>query len=138
MAWSLQFFFFFFPLELGVLFRLVGQSVSDEQLNKLISDVDADKNGQVDFDEFVQMIEMEKRIHQEHELIHYFNVFDSDNKGYISAERLKRVLDEMGEPTTLAEAEAMIRFADQDRDGRVSRDDFMGVFEKIIAKSNRN
>ncbi len=43
------------------------------------------------------MLEQEKRQTHEEELGQLFHVFDADNKGYISAERLQRTLAEMGE-----------------------------------------
>ncbi len=76
------------------------------------------------------MLEQEKRQTQAEELGQLFDVFDSDNKGYISAERLQRTLADMGEQVTLAEAQAMVRYADVDGDQKVSRDDFMKVFTK--------
>ncbi len=107
--------------------------------------------GQVDFEEFSQMLEREKRQSHEEELTQLFNVFDADNKGYISAERLQRTLSEMGERglrticqcfqvfahsvffafslVTLAEAQAMIKYADLDGDSKVSREDFVRVFK---------
>jgi Ca2+-binding EF-hand superfamily protein len=36
-----------------------------------------------------------------------------------------------GEPTTLAEAQAMVKFADSDKDGVVSKAEFFDIFEKL-------
>ena len=114
--------------ELAVLFKLVGQSASKNEIEQLIKTVDNNGDGKVDFEEFVQMLEREKRQKDESDLRQYFNVFDEDRKGYISAERLKRSLDQMGEPVTLGEAQAMIRYADVNGDGKVTMDDFMASF----------
>ena len=82
------------------------------------------------FEEFVDMLEREKRKQNDYELEQFFKVYDSDKKGYISAERLKRTLDNMGEPVTLQEAQAMVNFADLDRDGQVSLQDFLSAFHQ--------
>jgi Ca2+-binding EF-hand superfamily protein len=74
------------------------------------------------------MLEQEKRQTEAEELGQLFHVFDADNKGYISAERLQRTLADMGEQVTLAEAQAMVRYADPDGDSKVSREDFLKVF----------
>lgn len=68
---------------------------------------------------------------QKQQLVRYFRVFDSEGKGRITAEKLKRTLDELGEPTTLAEAQAMVKFADGGGDGVISEDEFIQCFEKL-------
>ena len=116
--------------ELRVLFKMIGQAVSQDELRNLINAVDRNGDGEVDFEEFVEMLEREKQLKTEGELEQYFRVFDSEQKGYISAERLQRTLQEMGEVITIKEAEAMVRFADTDQDGRVSMKDFLAAFHR--------
>ena len=43
--------------ELGAMMRKMGSTVSDEQLTELIAEVDEDGNGEMDFDEFLTMVE---------------------------------------------------------------------------------
>lgn len=114
--------------ELHSLFQLVGHVVSRFEVESLIKSVDRNGDQTVDFDEFVALLEKNESARNDEELRRYFRVFDSENKGYISAERLKRCLDQMGEPVTLAEAEAMIKFADLDGDGQVNMRDFVSSF----------
>ena len=110
------------------LFKLVGHPVSEDQIDNLIRAVDKNNDGAVDFDEFCSMLEREHRQSREEELSQFFSIFDPQRKGYVSAEQLQRTLSEMGEAVTMAEAEAMIRFADADGDGKVTREDFMISF----------
>ncbi len=138
-----------------MLFNLVGHTMTESQIDELVKAVDADGDGAVSYNEFVDMIAREAQVRtftrdafviyakmfklvcacvqevQKAELEQYFKVFDSDGKGSVSAERLKRVLDELGEPTTLAEAQAMIKFADLNKDGVVTLDEFSIVFERL-------
>lgn len=97
----------------------------------MVDSVDKNGDGLVDYEEFVSLMEQETRKVQGEELQRYFHVFDAEGKGHITAERLRRTLTEMGEPTTLAEAEAMIKFADLNADGVVTVEEFIECFEKI-------
>lgn len=54
-------------------------------------------------------------------------MFDVDGNGFIRAEELKRVCGSLGEKVTEAEAENMIRAADQDGDGHVNYEEFMKI-----------
>lgn len=145
--------------ELQTLFRLVGMNINEEEMARLMKQVDTNNDGGIDYDEFVNLIHLEQGQRRNEEMEHMFRVFDKGTKvsahpfdftfsrsfvllsffslffslqGYISAERLKLVLDELGEPTSLAEAEAMIRFADVDRDGQVTLQDFLTTFENVM------
>lgn len=42
--------------ELGIVMRSLGQNPTKEELDQIISDADIDGDGQIDFDEFVVMM----------------------------------------------------------------------------------
>lgn len=56
----------------------------------------------------------------EEELREAFQLFDEDNKGYISANELKNVMEKLGVNLTEDEISGMIREADFDGDGRIN------------------
>lgn len=71
----------------------LGQKTTDEELRKMMNGVDLDKNGMIDFDEFLRL--MSNRFHNVNEVDEVeaaFNVFDRDGNGFISIEELALVL----------------------------------------------
>ncbi|XP_059291188.1 calmodulin-2-like [Lycium ferocissimum] len=112
--------------ELETVIRSLGQNPTEEELCHMISEVDADENGTMEFTEFLNLISKKmKENDSEEELKEAFKVFDNDQNGYISANDLRHVMINLGEKLTDEEADQMIREADLDGDGQVNFDDFV-------------
>ena len=72
--------------------RSLGQKPTEEDLAAMIADVDSDKNGRIDFEEFQQMMcKQLNHAETEEQLREAFKVFDKDGNGVISAEELRDV-----------------------------------------------
>mmetsp|Transcript_24453 Transcript_24453/g.49553 ORF Transcript_24453/g.49553 Transcript_24453/m.49553 type:complete len:201 (-) Transcript_24453:403-1005(-) len=117
--------------ELKVAMRALGFEPSKEEIRKLISQIDKDGSGTVDFNEFLGMMKtkMGERDSRE-EILKAFSLFDDDETGKISFRNLKRVAMELGESITDEELQEMIDEADRDGDGEVSQDEFIRIMEK--------
>ena len=63
----------------------------------------------------------------EAELKEAFNVFDADGNGFISAQELMSVLNNIGESVTDEEIDLMINEADLDGDGQMDWDEFVKI-----------
>ena len=100
--------------ELKVAMRALGFEPSKEEIRKLISQIDKDKDGNVDFSEFLTMMTMKmgERDSKE-EMVKAFRLFDDDETGKISFRNLKRVAMELGESITDEELQEMIDEADR-------------------------
>lgn len=122
--------------------RSLGQEPTEAELRDMISEVDADRSGTIDFEEFLAL--MAKQFFgdgsedDEEELKLAFGVFDKDKSGSISVDELKQVMKSLGEyqcgshivyglekrftgeTLTQSEIEEMIREADFDGDGEIS------------------
>ena len=61
-----------------------------------------------------------ERPEDEDELREAFQIFDADDKGYISASELEQVMAKLGVTLTKEELSGMIREADFDGDGRIN------------------
>lgn len=106
----------------------LGQYPTEDELQDMINEVDADGNGVIDFSEFLTM--MARRIHdinEEDEMRDAFNVFDKDKNGFISAAELKHVMVSLGESVTDSDIRDMMREADTDGDGQISFDEFVAM-----------
>ncbi|XP_073109751.1 calmodulin-like isoform X2 [Elaeis guineensis] len=72
--------------ELATVIRSLGQNPTEEELQDMISEVDANGNGTIEFGEFLSLMARKmKETDAEEELKEAFKVFDKDQNGYISA-----------------------------------------------------
>merc|ERR1711966_461455 len=81
--------------ELKAAIRALGFEVKKEELKKMISDIDNDGNGSIEFQEFLEMMTGkmgEKDTREDIEKV--FKLFDDDNTGKISLRNLRRVAQE--------------------------------------------
>merc|ERR1712130_722606 len=84
--------------ELKAAMRALGFEVKNEELKKMVSDIDNDGNGTIEFGEFPQMMTGkmgEKDTREDIEKV--FKLFDDDNTNKISFRNLARVAEELGE-----------------------------------------
>merc|ERR1712111_293218 len=97
----------------------------------MISDIDKDGSGTIDFTEFLEMMtsKMSEKDSRE-EILKAFRLFDDDESGKISFRNLKRVAKELGENMTDDEITEMIEEADRDGDGEISEEEFMRIMRK--------
>ena len=81
--------------------RALGFEPKKEEIRKMISDIDKDGNGTIDFQEFLEMMttKMSEKDSRE-EILKAFRLFDDEEKGKISFRNLKRVAKELGENMT--------------------------------------
>ncbi|XP_048137140.1 probable calcium-binding protein CML15 [Rhodamnia argentea] len=120
-------------LELAALLRSLGLKPSGDQVHVLLSNMDANGNGLVEFDELVNVILPDMNedvlINQE-QLLGVFRSFDRDGNGYITAAELAGAMAKMGQPLTYKELREMIKEADADGDGVISFNEFATVMAK--------
>ncbi len=112
--------------ELGTVMRNLGQNPSEAELGEMIDEVDLDKNGTIDFKEFLGlMVKKMKDTDTEEELLEAFKVFDRDANGFITNHELRHVMTNLGDSLSPEEIEEMIREADLDGDGQINYEEFV-------------
>ncbi|PSR92769.1 Calmodulin-like protein [Actinidia chinensis var. chinensis] len=118
--------------ELATVIRSLDQNPTEEELQDMINEIDADGNGTIEFTEFLNfMANRMKETDAEEELKEAFKVFDKDQNGYISATELRQVMINLGEKLSDEEVDQMIKEADLDGDGQVNFDEFVKMMTVV-------
>ena len=118
--------------ELGTVMRSLGQSPTETDLQDIINEVDADRDGTINFNEFLTMMGMKmEETNRVSELQEAFRLFDKDGNGLISFEELRHVMKNLGENLTDSEIGEMMNEADSDGDRQINYDEFVKMMSPL-------
>merc|ERR1712130_828676 len=122
--------------ELKAAMRALGFEVKNEELKKMVDDIDNDGNGTIEFAEFLEMMtgKMGEKDSRE-DIEKVFKLFDDDNTNKISFRNLARVAEELGENIDDEELQDMINQADRDGDGEINIDEFYRIIRRRATSS---
>merc|ERR1712183_661405 len=102
---------------------------TERQLTKMISEVDKDGSGEIDFDEF--LILMNGKINDlqlQSEIHRIYDLFDADGDGLLSCADLCQALqDYAGESMTEEEAAEVMFDVDSDGSGKIDLAEFIAM-----------
>ncbi|KAJ3342980.1 hypothetical protein HDU83_005857 [Entophlyctis luteolus] len=123
--------------ELGDVMRHLKLQPTEDELRDLLAEVDEDKNGTIEFDEFIHLMARKMRDNDtEEELKSAFNafaqltrmqVFDRDGDGFISVLELKEVMESLGETLTEKDISLMMKDFDSNGDGLIDYNEFRAM-----------
>ena len=113
--------------ELGDVMNCLGRNPTQAELKDMINEVDVNRNGTIDFTEFLTMMDRETK---DEELREAFRMFDIDGDGLIDSDELKYAMKMMGEELTDDEVAEIIGELDVDGDGFVSYEEFYAMMSK--------
>eukprot|EP01098_Paradermamoeba_levis_P004304 TRINITY_DN184_c0_g3_i1.p1 TRINITY_DN184_c0_g3~~TRINITY_DN184_c0_g3_i1.p1 ORF type:complete len:215 (+),score=69.50 TRINITY_DN184_c0_g3_i1:209-853(+) len=143
--------------ELGLVLRNLNQFATQAEIKDLIDELDENQNGVIDWPEFVNLMEQQRKIGEqrkleralrgksgenrgeegkegvnevEEEWRQIFEVFDKDRNGAISSHELKEVMLSLGENFTEEEVDQMIKVADLDGDGQINFQEFFDMIKR--------
>lgn len=118
--------------ELGTVMESLGENPTEAELKEMISEVDTDGSGTIEWSEFLKMMKERKKEEEfnEEELSDVFKVFDKDNSGFISASELKEVSSKLGRNLTDEDVKEMMKETDLDEDGKISYEEFVKLMSK--------
>merc|ERR1711935_191541 len=108
-----------------------GKSLTDEQIDDMFAQVDADGNGEIDYSEFVVATMNEKNLLSHGKLQTAFKMFDKDGGGSISTDEIKQVLS-FGQNLEESVVNEIIKQVDANGDGEISFDEFAEMMLKNI------
>ena len=114
--------------ELKKIMQGLGQNPTEVEIDELVKEIDADGDGQIDFDEFLAMLTRKANTNQiEDDIEKAFKVFDKGNRKKIGINELREIMLGLGEDLTDEQLNIMIKEIDSDNDGYVTLDDFKKV-----------
>ena len=100
----------------------------EQELKDLMSGLDLDRDGKVTFDDFKRVLQdstIQNTEQMAGQLREAFNMFDTEETGYISAAEMREVLVSLGKKLIHEEVDDMMRNADVKGEGKVSFVEFV-------------
>merc|ERR1712216_797201 len=115
--------------DMGTVLRSLGQNPTEAELAALMEEVDKDKSGTIEFEEFIDLMARTNKTHEqmEEEIKNAFLTFDADGSGFITREELVETLTTMGDPVDEETINGMIAEADLDGDGKINYAEFTKI-----------
>ncbi|XP_066910862.1 calmodulin-like [Clytia hemisphaerica] len=112
--------------ELKEVLKNLGVEASDDDISRRLAEVDIRNNGVINFDEFVRFVSKgNTEMTPADEMRQMFRIFDPDQKGYVTKDELKVVLNKLGLPFTEQQIKGMLDYADIAGDGRINYYEFI-------------
>ena len=109
--------------EISNVLRSLNLAPSEEEIKEMIDEVDLDGNGEIDFEEFVTLMNRRsKQTDMEEELFNAFKVLDKEGNGLISITELRHL---MGNPKNEDEIDELLYENDGDEDGLINYEEFI-------------
>lgn len=114
--------------DLGNLMKKLGQNPSETELKDMIDEIDADGNGTIDFEEFLQLIQRKMRNETEtrKELLDAFKIFE-ESGGIMKSAKLKKTIRDLTDKLTDAEIDEMVAEVDPDNTGNINLEDLVNI-----------
>ncbi|XP_020237359.1 calcium-dependent protein kinase 19-like [Cajanus cajan] len=102
----------------------LGSQLSESKVKQLMYAADIDKNGTIDYIEFIAATMNLHKMKKVENLLKAFQYFDKDDNGYITRDELRQAITEhqMGDENAIDEA---FNYVDSDKDGKITYDEFM-------------
>ncbi|XP_023901142.1 calcium-dependent protein kinase 32 [Quercus suber] len=112
--------------ELRVGLHKLGHQIPDSDLHILMEAGDIDKDGYLDYGEFVAIsVHLRRMGNDDEHLLKAFKFFDKNKTGYIEMEELRDALTDELEPNCEEEViNAIMHDVDTDKDGQISYEEF--------------
>ena len=111
-----------------VLLNIKNDGIKIDEIKEIFDSIDTDKNGKIDYTEFLTSCLQQKNLINQERLDEAFSIFDKDNNGLITKDEIMNVLQiKNGENK---EIEDIIRDVDKNGDGVIDIEEFYEFMNK--------
>ncbi|GAA0165470.1 non-receptor serine/threonine protein kinase [Lithospermum erythrorhizon] len=107
----------------------LGHQIPDTDVQILMEAGDVDKDGYLDYGEFVAITVHLRKMGNDEHLRKTFNFFDKDKSGYLEIEELRDALDDEIDENHEEVINAIMQEVDTNKDGRISYDEFAAMMK---------
>ena len=114
---------------LKTLAKNLDQNYSEQEVERLIEEIDEDGNGKIEFEEFLNTL-ANKSVGDENIVKQAFAILDRTDSGYITLNDLRHAMLCLGENYTNEEINEMISLVDDDQDGVINFQEFNKLIRK--------
>ncbi|KAF8767695.1 uncharacterized protein LOC129966364 [Argiope bruennichi] len=119
--------------DIKITLRALGMEATPKKIKKLIGKItskNADEISREDYEKM--MLHVINDIDSDEHMEQSFKIFNTDGSGTISIGQLKRIANTLELDLTNEEMQEMIYVADADRDGIVTKEEFIDIARKIF------
>ncbi|CAF0865763.1 unnamed protein product [Brachionus calyciflorus] len=111
--------------EIKHLYKLLNLHLDPKIIEKTFDKLDSNKDGKIEFEEFLKEIEIHKDIHYEHT----FQAIDLDKSGFITLDELFKVVKKLNATISRQEVENMMNKIDLDGNHKITLEEFISLME---------
>ena len=113
-------------MELANVMRSLNLDPTEEELKEMIDEVDLDGNGEIDFEEFVTLMNRRsKETDTEEVILNAFRVFDIEGNGLLSITDMRHIMINMTGSGLEDDLDDILINADTDGDGFIKYEEFI-------------
>jgi len=110
---------------------ILGKYITENELENVFQVMDQDKNGYIEYEEFVRVCIDQNSLFSDKNLKIAFDNFDSDKNGYLSLDELRKFLGSNNQEYY----SALVEHVDENNDSKISYKDYSKMMKNIL-KSN--
>jgi len=120
--------------ELATVMKKFPSLVSENEVEQMIKLVDVNGDGEIDFNEFLQLMENNSAPQNPvDEIKLLFGAFDKDDDGYITEDEIMEMMQSLGEKVSKKDVRKMMSEGDKNKNGRISFADFKSMMDSLVS-----
>ena len=117
--------------EIAKIMKNFGNPLSKDEVREMIKDIDTSGDGELDFNEFITLMERQETIiddEDEDEVPRAFKSFDKEHSGSLNISEFRYILTQLGNKFTESEVDTLFKECDLDNDGKLDYAEFIAFW----------